>query len=416
MKLLVHNLNFFNMWFSNFVGILNDRFRELIIPLIVLGLTHSPLITGLVALSQQLGTVLFSIPIGTWLENKDKVKISGICHFLYAVGLSLLSFLVTINRINEFYIALTLFLLGILAIIIRTSFNVLIPNVSGRENLLEAHTSVEGADAISTLIGPTIAGVVLAKLGASLTLGVCSISSLVSMIFILRVKHDRGDTNRIQSSNNIKERMNEFISKSKSGLKYLVQNSSQIICTITICSLGFSTVFIVLTVILHTEISLNLSETFIGILLSCAGVGNVIGVLVISKFKRMNWLTLLSTLMIISSLGVFIIFLTNNFILMCLGMILFDGALSMAFVVQGAVHQGITPDEFLSRVRSATYVISGLFTMLGTFLAGFIPEFFTTHFSLAFGVCMLLISAIVLLKFKRIGEKFDQIKPIYAQK
>lgn len=401
------------MWLSNFVTILNGRFRELIIPLIVLGLTNSPLIRGLVALSQRLGTVLFAIPIGTWVENKDKIKLSGICHLLFALGLAFLAFSISINIFNEYMIALILFLLGILSIILRTSFNVLIPKVSGRDKLLEAHTSVEGADAISTLIGPALAGLVLAQFGESITLGICAILSVISMIFVFRVYVDQPESNH-NTSEKPNQKLSDFMKRSKEGVKYLISNSSQIVCAVAICSLGFSTVFIVLSVIMHAKITLNFSETLIGVLLSFAGLGNIIGVLIMNKFKNVNWLFFLSILMIISGLGVLLL-LTNHLILMCLGMVLFDGALSMAFVVQGAVHQGVTPDAFLARVKSATYVISGIFTMIGTFLAGFIPEFFSTSLSLIIGIIVLVLPAIILIQFKYIGTNFNDIKPIYVE-
>lgn len=93
-------------------------------------------------------------------------------------------------------------------------------------------------------------------------------------------------------------------------------------------------------------------------------------------------------------------------------MIIFDGALSMAFVVQVSVHQGITPNNYLSRVKSATYVIGGLSTMLGTFLAGAIPEFLSSRIALGIGVLVLAIPALYLLKFRKLSVKLSQIETI----
>lgn len=81
LKSILINQDFRRMWGSEFLSILNGRFKELLIPLVVLGQTSSPLVTALVALSQQLGTVLFAIPIGTWVETKNKVRIASSCHF-----------------------------------------------------------------------------------------------------------------------------------------------------------------------------------------------------------------------------------------------------------------------------------------------------------------------------------------------
>lgn len=411
MKLTIINKNFSSMWLSNLLAILNGRFRELVIPLIVLGLTNSPLATGLVALSQRLGTVLFPIPIGTWVEKKNKVRVAGTCHLIYGIGIFLLAYLITLEQINAALIAFILFLMGILALISSTAFSTMIPNIAGREKLLEAHTSLEAADAIATLIGPAIGGFLLAKTGSSITLSICAVLSLLSAIFISLIRNKEKE---IQKSKNcsVKDKTTNFIRQSLDGLKYLIANPQQLTNTIAISSLGFSTIFIVLTVLFHARISLNFSEELIGILLSSAGVGNIIGVLIMKWFKNRNWLLLLCSLLFISSFGVFVILVTNNFIIMCLGMAIFDGALSMAFVVQVAVHQGITPNEFLSRVKSATYVIGGLFTMLGTFLAGAIPEFSSARIALGIGVLVLAIPALYMLRFRKFSVKLSQVETI----
>ncbi|MGE7689736.1 MFS transporter [Lysinibacillus sp. NPDC097214] len=411
MRLNIINKDFSSMWLSNLLSILNGRFRELVIPLMVLGLTNSPLVTGLVALSQQLGTVLLAIPIGTWVEKKNKVRVARICHLIYGIGIFTLAYLITLEQLNVAVIPFVLFFMGIVSLISGTAFSTMIPSVAGRKKLLEAHTSLEAADAIVTLIGPAIGGFLLAKTGSFITLSICATFSLLSALFISLVRN-----REIQPQQSIematKEKKANFFRQTVDGLKYLIVNTQQLINTIVLSTLGFSTVFIVLTVLLHARISLNFSEELIGILLSSAGIGNIIGVLIMKWFKNRNWLLLLCSLLIISSFGVFVIFSTENFILMCLGMIIFDGALSMAFVVQVSVHQGITPNNYLARVKSATYVIGGLSTMLGTFLAGAIPEFSSSRIALGIGVFVLAIPALYLLKFRKLGVKLSKIKTI----
>lgn len=411
MRLNIINKDFSSMWLSNLLSILNGRFRELVIPLIVLGLTNSPLVTGLVALSQQLGTVLLAIPIGTWVEKKNKVRVARICHIIYGIGIFTLAYLIILEQLNVAVITFVLFFMGIVSLISGTAFSAMIPSVAGRKKLLEAHTSLEAADAIVTLIGPAIGGFLLAKTGSFITLSICATLSLLSALFISLVRN-----REIQPQQSIematKEKKANFFRQTVDGLKYLIVNTQQLINTIVLSTLGFSTIFIVLTVLLHARISLNFSEELIGILLSSAGIGNIIGVLIMKWFKNRNWLLLLCSLLIISSFGVFVIFSTENFILMCLGMIIFDGALSMAFVVQVSVHQGITPNNYLARVKSATYVIGGLSTMLGTFLAGAIPEFSSSRIALGIGVFVLAIPALYLLKFRKLGVKLSKIKTI----
>ncbi|WP_194165681.1 MFS transporter [Oceanobacillus sp. CFH 90083] len=412
MRTVLTNKDFRWMWGSEFLSILNGRLRELVIPLIVLGLTSSPLITALVALSQQIGTILFAIPIGTWVENKNKVRVAGGCHFLYGIGVFILAFLIATNNVNAVIIASLLFIMGLLALISRTAFTSMIPAVAGRENLLRAHTNIEAADAIATVIGPALGGVLLAKTDSELTLVICAALSLFSALFIVFIRKEQ-DYIKTETKKSEKNKLNAFLGKSLDGLKILIDNPQQLISTLAMCILGFTTVFITLTIIFYARITMELSEGLIGILLSSAGVGNIAGIFLINKFKNKNWITLISLLMIISGIGILMITVTNTFIMMCLGMAVFDCGLSMAFIVQGAVHQGITPNEFLSRVRSSTYVIGGIFTMLGTFLAGAIPELFTGKIALIIGTVILLIPAFIMIGFGKFGVELNKVRPIY---
>ncbi|MFJ7982208.1 MFS transporter [Lysinibacillus xylanilyticus] len=410
------NRNFFSMWLSQLSSILSGRLRELVIPLLVLGMTHSPLTAGLVALSQQIGVILFAIPVGTWMEQKNKRIVMVITKFLSTICMFILAFLVFQNYINSLLIAFLLFFMGILGLFSSTAFNVMIPAVAGRKNLINAHTSLEGADAVSTLVGPILAGFLFAKMGASFTLLICSILSVISLIFIYIVRYEEQVNTVSDKSLSIKEKMIDFSKRSSEGFKYLFANFSQIISTISICVLGFTTVFIPLTVVIHANNTLNLSPELTGLLLSFAGVGNIIGVVILKWFKNPNWIPFLSILLLVSATGIFLVMITSELWLSCLGMFLFDGALSMAFVIQAAVHQGVTPDEALSRIRSATYVLGGLIAMFASFLSGAIAQYASTTIALGLGIIVLIISAIYIIRYRNHSVKIDKLEPIYLEK
>lgn len=48
MKSIYINASFFSMWLSSLSDVLSNRLRDLVIPLLVLSMTHSPLATALV--------------------------------------------------------------------------------------------------------------------------------------------------------------------------------------------------------------------------------------------------------------------------------------------------------------------------------------------------------------------------------
>lgn len=122
MRQIYINQDFAKLWFHQAFKILNERFRELVIPLIVLGLTGSPLVTALVLLSQQLGTLLFSIPVGTLVEKGNPVSISFYCSFIQAGLIFSLAYAVSIDRLHPIAIACLLLLIGMVALVNRQHF------------------------------------------------------------------------------------------------------------------------------------------------------------------------------------------------------------------------------------------------------------------------------------------------------
>ncbi|MBM7578760.1 MFS transporter [Jeotgalibacillus terrae] len=411
MKAMFINRHFAKMWYSNAASILGDRFREIVIPLIVLGLSGSPLITALVVMSQQLGALLFAVPVGVWVEKRNKPLIAAVANFLYAIGLLFLAFFILFE--SSVLVAFTLFVMGLLALISRTAFNTMIPAVAGRKNLMPAHTSLEAADAVTTLAGPVIGGLLYTYTGSFATLVVCACLSCISSLFLFRLKSEysfKSATDLSDQTNQIHK--NRFFKEASVGFSYLFSSVPQRIHALAISVLSFSTVYIMLLVVIHGETVMNLSAAQIGLLLSAAGVGNIIGVLLLKYFQQTNWILLLSVLLGLSGIGVLIVFLSDSFWMAFLGVLIFDGALSMAFVIQGAAHQGITPDDVLTRIRSAAYVIGGLSGLAGTFLAGFIPELSNTAVALGMGSAVLLLPAIYMSFFKKRGAAVESLEPI----
>lgn len=215
--------------------------------------------------------------------------------------------------------------------------------------------------------------------------------------------------------NEVRNKTKTFFSNSLAGFYYLKANPQQMISTLTASVLNFSTVFIELTLIFYARMTLGYSEGQIGLLLSSMGVGTIIGLFLIRYFEKMNWVRSLAILLLLAGAGVGVVTLSNHFLLMCVGMALFDCALSMGFVIQGTVHQGISPDQYLSRINGAYYLVGGLFGMAGTFLAGALSEVVAGQVALIVGIIILIFPAVVLFQLIRFGVETKQLKSIYIE-
>lgn len=123
------------------------------------------------------------------VEKKNKVQVARTCHLIFGIGIFILAYLITLEQLNVAVIAFVLFFMGIVSLISGTAFSTMVPSVAGRKKLLEAHTSLEAADAIVTLIGPAIGGFLLAKTGSFIILSICATLSLLLALFISLVRN-----------------------------------------------------------------------------------------------------------------------------------------------------------------------------------------------------------------------------------
>lgn len=133
------NADFAKLWLHSISNILSNRFRELILPIIVLGLSGSPLLTSFVLLSQRISSILFSIPLGTWVEKRNLVLISTICNLIYAMLLFLLACLITIEDSSLGIIGIILFLMGFVELMLRITLAAMVPKIVSRDRLLSGN-------------------------------------------------------------------------------------------------------------------------------------------------------------------------------------------------------------------------------------------------------------------------------------
>ncbi len=196
------------------------------------------------------------------------------------------------------------------------------------------------------------------------------------------------------------------------GIKHLFQNQVQRFITFQHGVLNFTTTCVFLSVIFYTNQTLHFDEWQIGFVLSAAGIGNLLGVFLLNKIKHFSWNILYAWLMGFSCGGLLLIFLTGHLIFISLGMLIFDGALSMAFVVNGSARQAVTPDHYLARLAGGGILISGLASISGNLFAGSITESLSPQIPLAFTAFLLLIAAVFSLFFKSGRNQVDNLTPI----
>jgi len=154
----------FRLFFpGQFISLIGFWMQQMALYWLVYRLTHSPIILGAIAFSQQIPVLLLAVPAGGLVDRTDRQRLIMLTQSLAFLQAVLLAVLTYTDRIEVSHIFILSVLLGVIAafdIPARQSFLV---QMVGKEHLLNAIALNSSMFNGARMLGPAIAGFVVAK-------------------------------------------------------------------------------------------------------------------------------------------------------------------------------------------------------------------------------------------------------------
>lgn len=367
---------------------------------LVFELTRSAFWVGFVAALTTLPTLLFSLFGGVIVDRFSKKKII----FFSQIGLMFIAltwgFLTVFDLITLWQICVFAFLLGTINAVDMPARHAFVYEMVGKKLSGSAVALNSGAFNFARIIGPGIAGFLIAFWGPGITF-ILNGFSYLAVIFALLFVH----VERI-----IPKTHPHPIKALKEGLVYSFSHESirlLLFFTAVVSIFGWSYGTIMPVIAQDT---FHTDATGLGLLYSYVGVGAIFATIVVSAFsnKKHSLLFILggNTLFAVS---MFLFTYTNN--LLTAFPFLFLGGLGILtqFAVMNTAIQNLTEDRFRGRVMSIYLLMFvGLFPV-GNFQVGFLSEHFGTDFALRLGALVTLaFGAFIFLIRKRLAKSLNQ--------
>jgi len=378
--------NYRYFWMGQCVSLIGTWTQNIGQSWLVLSLTGSPFLLGLVGAMQFLPVTFFSLFAGVLTDKFPKKKIlifTQIVSMILAFILSALVFTKTLKYEYLLALALCLGFTNTLDMPTRQAFNV---EIVGREDLMNAITLNSATFNLARIIGPAIGALLMGYLGAAwcfLLNGFSFLAVIYGLVHIEAVTYVR---KKRSEKGMLKEIMD--------GLKYIKSNSVLIETLILVSIMGIFVFNYNVLIPVFTKNILHMQEKTYGILLSALGAGSLIGALLMSfrSKKGPN-----KILMIGSSIGIGIMLIftgiSNLYYFTALSLAI-TGIFNMFFsTTANSMLQLNSKDEYRGRVMSVYSLVFAGFTPLGSLLSGLVAEKFGAD------VCFMLsgISTIILV-------------------
>lgn len=354
--------NFRIYWFGMFVSLIGTWIQATAQSWLVFQLTDSAFLLGLTGFLSYIPVFLFSLFAGLLADRFNKKNILIFTQSVFMLLAFLLAVLTQLKLITAAQVMLIAFLNGVVMAFDAPSRQAMVVELAGKEKLFNAVALSSLAFNSSRVLGPSLAGMLVAVIGMSGCFYVNGVSFLAIIIALFLIRLD----------NNAKVVKNKKLFEDlKEGLIFIKSHQLilALIIMVGVVSL-FGTSYVMLMPVFAKEV-LKVGFKGLGFLMSCIGIGALIGGLLLARlgnFQYKGRLLIITALIFSVSLVLFSI--SKNYLLSLFILAISGGASVMAISIINIVLQTESSDEFRGRVMSVFMLTFAGIMPFGNLIAG----------------------------------------------
>ena len=268
--------------------------------------------------------------------------------------------------------------------------------MTSREDLMNAISLNSSVFNAARIIGPSVAGILMAKVGIAMCFFVDGISFIAVISGLLMMRLPKRESAPSETS---------AIGQALEGFRYVWNHPRALTILALFAVVGiFGWSYSVLMPAFAHDV-LHLEEQGYGMLMAASGVGALIAALTVATAGH----TFPSRALALGGVWIFsaglALFAFNRNLYVELALLALSGfGIVLYFSTSNTVLQTIVPDEMRGRVMGIWTLVFGGMMPLGSLQAGFVADFFGTPATIAIGALICAIAAFVTLEVVRKRE------------
>jgi predicted MFS family arabinose efflux permease len=376
-----------------------SSFTLFVLPLLVFKLTGSALNLALVTVAEFLPYLLFGLVIGAAVDRVDRKRLMIFANITQALVISSIPLLAALELLSVWWIYVVGFTSSTLWICFDTAEFAAMPSLVNKDDLVTANGRVQAGYSAATVVGPALAGLLVALVPIETILLLDALSFLVSAVTLalIPISFNVGVEER-QEPGNIRREVAE-------GLRYVISHPvlRNVCLMMALVNCVGYTVYAQL--VLFAKERLGASDTQVGLLYAAGSVGMIVLALAANPLRRRLSFSkvALGTIMLG---GVLIVFLASTrwyWVALLLWASIW-GLVILFQINSNSLWQAIVPGRLLGRVQSVVNVLSWSAIPLGTFVGGLVIEQ-TQNVAVVYGtIGVLIFLAALIFSFTALGH------------
>ena len=369
---------------------------------LVLQLTHSAFLIGLIAALATFPTLLLTLFGGVIVDRFPKKKILLFTQTSAMILAFILGILTVLHMITIWQIGLIAFLLGVVNAVDAPARQAFVSEIVTREQMSSAIALNSGIFNAARVIGPSIAGVLIVLIGSGGAFLINSLSYVGVLIALLMMKVNAP----------FKAKYIETFSAIKEGLIYSF--SHPIIRTLILLT-GIASIFgwsytTIMPVIASHQFHLGASG--LGYLYAATGLGSLLATILVSMFsKKVSPVVFIIGGNCIFTITLFLFSFTENLHAALILLFFVGFGLIAMFSTINTVIQSLVSNELRGRVISIYILMFVGLSPIGNFQIGLLSEKMGTGFAIRMGAIVVFFSGLIIYFYqKKIRIAYEEYK------
>jgi MFS family permease len=358
--------NFRLFFLGLFISMIGTWMQQTALQWLVYQLTGSQFLLGVVAFANFLPVLLFSLFMGVIIDRYSNRTLLYITQIWFMI-VSLILAVLTIAGVIQYWQIIILALLSGLATALdmptRQSFYVELVDRKDLMNAIALNSSVFNG---ARIIGPAIAGIIIAQIGEGTAFAINTVTYLAligALALMVLPKHDKS------------EAITSGIAELKEGIRYLINDRiifGLVLMVALFSALGFA--YLTLLPVFAQDVLRSGPEGY-GSLLAAQGFGALAGALSLAFLgERFSKARMLQFSRFMLPVALLLLTISRNLFLSMFAVVLAGFALITMLAVTNTLIQLLSPDKVRGRIMSTfTWALGGFFP-LGSLLIGAVGD------------------------------------------
>jgi MFS family permease len=367
------------------LSMLGDAFAFIAVPLLVLETTGSLAQMGMVTAAFGLSQFAMGWFAGMLVDRFDRRRLMLLCDVARVLVYSLIPLAWWLGFRSMWIIYVVMILGALFGNVYLVTFVTVIPNLVPKEQLTKANGRVEAAGGLTFLVGPMLAGLVIARFGAATGLAVNALSFIASTVSLLLIRFNRRGDARAEG----KGALSEFLK----GLRFVARHPLLRAASVffAMCCLVDGGLYDL--AIFHLKQGFGLGDRGVGLSLGAAAFGAVTGGLCAPIVcRRIGFGRCLLGGTLLQALSLIMMGISHTYGVFLVTAITWAMSMIVRRIAYISLRQMVTPDHLLGRVTAACWTLSAAFTPVGAALSTRIAESIGPRIVLsAMGILLILV-------------------------